>query len=350
MNVARELPADRYEIHVGCLERTGPFAARLPQPENVHVLHKPPGFSLRTVWRLHRLIARLRPDIIHTHNLGPLIYGSLATLGGRTRPLLHGEHHILPSHELSPRRLKQRARLYRCCQKIHTVSEGVRSQLVGLGLSPEKIVTLLNGVNTTKFQPSCRIAARHEVCGIPAAALVLGIVGRFAPGKGHELLLAAFGQLAATHPQAHLLVIGGGGSEEARIKKLAASNPANARIHFTGFQDHVLPYYQALDALVFPSTQEGLSNAVLEAMACGVPVIAQPTCGNPEVITSGVDGVLAPVAHADDLVKLLRQWCGQPERLAALGVTAREKMVRHFQLANMATRYRELYAQLAPGR
>jgi glycosyltransferase involved in cell wall biosynthesis len=347
VNVARELPADRYEVHVCCLERTGPFAARLPQPENVHVLHKPPGFSLRAVWKLNRLIARLRPHVIHTHNLGPLIYGNLATFGGRTRPILHGEHNTLAADELTPRRLRQRATLYRGCRRIHAVAEGVRAQLVGLNLSPEKIMTLLNGVDTEKFCPTDRRNARKKI-GVAADALVLGIVGRFAPAKSHALLLAAFEQLTAEFPQAHLLIVGTGGSEEAKVRALAAASPATAKLHFAGFQNEMLPYYQALDALIVPSVLEGLSNAVLEAMACGVPVIAQPTCGNPEAITSGVDGVLAPVANAAELAALLRAWLAQPTRLAVLGLAAREKMLAKFRLADMAARYRQTYEELLP--
>jgi UDP-glucose:(heptosyl)LPS alpha-1,3-glucosyltransferase len=147
-----------------------------------------------------------------------------------------------------------------------------------------------------------------------------------------------------------LLIVGTGGSEEAKVRALAAASPATTKIHFAGFQNEMLPYYQALDALVVPSVLEGLSNAVLEAMACGVPVIAQPTCGNPEAITSGIDGVLARVTDAGELATLLRTWLAQPARLAALGVAAREKMLAKFRLADMAARYRRTYEELLSAR
>ncbi len=348
-NVARALPPGEFEIHVCCLESSGVFAARLPQPENVHVLRKPPGFSPRAVWDLHRLIRRVRPHVIHSHNLGALIYSGLVKMLGSRRPLLHGDHHLLTPEECVPRRQRQRAWFYRCCRKIHTVSEGLRQQLIGQGLPADKIITLRNGVDSVRFHPGDRAAARRKIGGVPEAALVLGFVSRFAPGKGHALLLEAFGQLAATHPQLHLLLIGAGGTEEAKVRTQAQSNPAAARIHFTGFQNDLVPYYQSLDALVFPSVVDGLSNAVLEAMACGVPVFAQPTCGNPEIITPGQDGVLAPLERAEDLVALLQPWLAQPEKLAALGHAAREKVLAQFGLDSMVAQYQRLYQNLAGG-
>lgn len=348
-NVARALSPEEFEIHVCCLENSGVFADRLPQPENVHVLHKPPGFSVRAVWDLNRVIRRVQPDVIHSHNLGPLIYSGLVKLLGCRRPLLHGDHHLLTPEECVPRRRRQRAGFYRCCRKIHTVSEGLRQQLISLGLPASKIITLRNGVDCARFQPGKRAAARKIVGCLPESALVLGLVGRFAPGKGHTLLLEAFGQLAVANPRLQLLLIGAGGSEEARVQALAQASPAAERIHFTGFQNDLLPYYQALDAMVFPSVVDGLSNAVLEAMACGVPVFAQPTCGNPEIITPGRDGVLASLKCADDLVALLQPWLVSPEKLAVLGRAAREKVLTQFALETMVAQYREIYRTLADG-
>ncbi len=346
VNVANRLPAAEFETHICCLETSGPFAQRLPRPENVHALHKPPGFSLRAVWQLHRLIRRVRPHLIHTHSLGALIYAGLAGTFSR-RPILHGEHILLPPEECQPRRLRQRARFYRQCRRIHAVSDGVRQQLLGLGFPGDNISTLRNGVDPDRFQPGDPAAARQKIGGLPEGALVLGIVGRFAPQKGHARLLEAFAELGATRPQLHLLVIGGGGSEEARVRTLAQASQCSAQIHFTGFQNELPAYYQSLDLLVAPSTLEGLSNAVLEAMACGVPVLAHPACGNPEIITPGTDGFLAELDTPAKLQAQLAQVLTRVDDLPALGRAARAKIVRQFSLDRMAEEYRQLYRELA---
>ena len=348
VNVARALPADRFEIHVCCLEHSGAFAQRLPQPENVHELHRPPGFSLRAVLGLNRVIARVRPHVVHSHNLGPMIYSVLATGFGRTRPVLQGEHTLLTPWEREPRRLGQRRLCYRCCARIHTVSHNVRRNLIDLGFPADRIVTLRNGVDSEKFRPGDRAAARRRI-GLPAEGVVLGMVGRFAPGKGHDNLIAAFEQLAADRPDVQLLLIGGGGSQEAAIRQLAAGTRAAGRIHFTGHQDDLTVYYQALDLLVFASLHEGLSNALLEGMACGVPTLAHPAEGNLEVITDGHNGLLRPLDSGDKLRLALAEALAQPGRLAAWGHQAREEAVREFSMQQMVDKYREIYEQLADG-
>ena len=348
INVARGLPADRFEIHVCCLERSGAFAQRLPQPENVHELHRPPGFSLKAVAGLNRVIAHVQPHVIHSHNLGPMIYSVLATWFGRTRPVLQGEHTLLTAWEREPRRLKQRHRCYRCCAGIHTVSNNVRRNLIELGFPADRIVTLLNGVDSDKFQPGERAVARQRI-GIPENGLVLGMVGRFAPGKGHDNLIAAFARLASSRPDARLLLIGGGGSEEAKIRHLAAATPVADRIHFTGHQENLTPYYQALDLLVFASLHEGLSNAVLEAMACGVPPLAHPAEGNLEVIADKRNGLLRELDTAEKLHQALTEALAKPDHLHQLGQTARSEVVQNFSLQRMVDNYRRIYEQLSAG-
>ena len=346
VNVARCLPRDRFEVHVCCLEHTGLFARRLPEPRNVHELHKLPGFSPRAVLGLSRVIRRVQPQVIHSHNLGPLIYGALASGLGRWRPLLQGEHTLLTAWEQEPCRMRQRAWLYRCCRKIHTVSNNVRRNLISLGFPADKIVTLLNGVDSDRFLPGDHAAARQRI-GLPEQAVVFGMVSRFAPGKGHNNLIAAFSDFATRRSEAHLLLIGSGGSEEDKIRKLTAASPVAARIHFTGHQDDMLPYYQAMDLLVFASLHEGLSNAVLEAMACGIPTLAHPAEGNLEVIAHGVNGWLGDLSTAEKLCDQMKKVLAQPEELVRLGQASRERAVREFSLDRMVENYRLIYEELA---
>ncbi len=350
VNVARALPPGEFEVHVCCLETSGAFAARLPQPENVNVLRKPPGFSLRAVRDLHRVIRRVQPHVIHTHNLGPLIYaGLLKNLGCRT-PLLHGEHHLLAADECTPRRLRQRRWFYHSCRQVHTVAENLRRQLIELGLPESKICTVMNGVDCDRFQPGDRAAARRKIGGVPENALVLGMVGRFAPFKRHTILIEAFSQFAAEHPEAHLLLVGGGGSKETEARAQARASAASARIHFAGFQSDVLPYYQAMDAMVLPSVSgEGNCNAILEAMSCGVPVIAHPVCGNTEVIYHGQDGWLAELDTPEKIKSQVAHLFAQPETLAMLGQASRRKVIEQFRLECMMENYRRLYQTLAGG-
>ena len=120
VNVARRLDPNEFQVYVTCLERGGEFAERLPEPDNVPVLEKPPGFSPRTVLRLAKEISRVQPALIHSHNLGPLIYSSFATGMGIRRPILHGEHG-LPAAQHTKKSMRQRKFFYGCCKKVQAV-------------------------------------------------------------------------------------------------------------------------------------------------------------------------------------------------------------------------------------
>ncbi len=340
------LSARGWEIHVACLEKRGAFAGRLTHPERVVVLGKSGGFTPRAVVALARHLGTLQPAVVHSHNLGALIYAGLATLGGRRFPLLQGEHSLLTADERTPRRLRQRRWLYRGCRAIHTVSETMRAELTGLGFPSEKISAIINGVDALRFAPGDRAAARAAL-PLPGGALVIGLVGRFGPFKRHALLLDAFDHLARNIPNAHRLNGGGGGSEDATVRARAAASPASARIHFTGFLDDPRPAYHALDLLAVPSVNEGLSNVALEAMACGVPVLAQAGCGHEEIIAHAADGWIAPMETPAALAAELTALLATPRRLIDFGQHAREKVRQNFSLEAMIAAYESLYRACA---
>lgn len=346
VNIANALAPRGIETHVCALVRRGAFADRLPRPELLFVAGKRDGFTPAAVLRLAAGILRLRPHVVHSHNLGPLIYASLATLGGRLAPILHGEHSLLTADEKSPRRLAQRQRFYRSCRVVHTVSQPQLDELVALGFPAAKIRAIINGVDTARFAPGDRAAAREQI-GIPRDAFVIGIVSRFGAHKRHDVLIRAFEQLAAGEPRARLLVVGTGGPEEHRVLAQIAASPQRERIHVAGFQAEPRPFYQALDVLAIPSVNEGLSNAVLEAMACGVPALANLGCGHEQVITSGSDGVIADLNSPESLAAELQKLLAAPERLVDLAKNARTKVALHFSLTAMTANYENLYRSLA---
>jgi len=347
VNTTRALTPLGFEIHVACLERRGSFADRLPFPDRVVVLGKREGFSFGATWRLARLIADLRPDIVHSHNLGPLIYSSLATLGGRRAALIQGEHSQLTEEERNPRRLRQRRWLYRGCRTIHTVSDAMRRELITCGFPAAKITAIHNGVDPAHFIPGEKPTARRAL-GVPVDALGIGLVGRFGPFKRHLQLIDAFEKIAARFPFAHLLIAGGGGSEEATVNARVRASPHRERLHVVGFQSDPRICYQALDLLVIPSVNEGLSNAALEAMACAVPVLGRIGCGHEEIITPGVDGWLADFETPDALAGRVAEILAQPDRLVDFGPRARNKVREQFSLASMTSAYERLYRACAP--
>jgi glycosyltransferase involved in cell wall biosynthesis len=346
VNVARALNPDEFQLDVCCLHRAGKFADRLPSNSNVFVLGKGDGFSLRTVYDVARVVRLSNADVLHTHNLGNLIYGSFATGFSLWRPILHSEHGDLTPEELGLKRLRQRRFFYRFCRKVHTVSNDLRERLIGLGFEGNRICALANGVDTARFCPADQIDARQRL-GLDERGPVIGIVDRFIASKRHHVLLEAFEAFAAESTHAQLLMVGSGGSEQARITELVKTSPHADRIHLAGYRENPWAFYQAMDLLVLPSTIEGMSNTVLEGMACGVPALSHASCGTAEIIESGENGFVSELQTPARLIEQMRMIFSSPERLKLIGRNARETVLNRFALGEMVRQFRQLYLNVA---
>lgn len=344
VNVANRLAPD-HDVHVACIDLAGRMATRLGRPDRVHVLGRGEGFSLGATWRLARCLRRVRPHVLHTHNLGPLIYGGLASGFGSRVPVFHGEHAQFDARDLHPRRLRQRRFFYRCAREIHTVSEGQVRELAAHRLGTGKVRAILNGVDTDRFLPGDGAGVRAQL-GIPPGQVVLGIVSRFGAHKRHELLVDAFERLRSAGLPVQLVVVGAGGPEEARIRARCQSSREAASIHWMGFSGSPERLYPLLDLLVVPSVNEGLSNVVLEAMACGRPALSHGACGSSELIESGVDGWVADLSTPERLAMVAARLIEDPAALRRLGRNAREKVVARFSLERMSREYAAAYRGL----
>ena len=350
VNLANHLPVEAACTRVFCLEKAGAFAARLRPDVGVCELGRRPGWDTRACAKLARELAHWRPDVIHTHNLGPLIYTVVARAlqpGLWRVPILHGEHGALQGESLQPRRLRQRRLLYRLCRRVHTVSEGLRQELIARGFPKGNLTAVLNGVDCARFEPMADREQARRAVGLPSDAVVLGSVGRFIPTKRYPLLIEAFEILSADRPELRLLVLGDGGDAKQEVLRRIAVSPVRERIHAVGHQDHPVPYYQAMDLLVMPSSHEGLANALLEAMATGVPVLAHSACGAAEVVEPERTGFLRSIGTAEDLVDALNSALQNPDRLREMGRLARASAQARFSLESMVQGYLRLFRDCA---
>lgn len=176
----------------------------------------------------------------------------------------------------------------RQASSIVTVSEALKTELIKLGVDSHKIVTLRNGVDLELFRPVDRQAVRAQL-GISGFALLS--VGNLVALKGHDRIIESLSLL----PGVNLFIAGSGPDAEA-LKKLARTKNLDDRVRLLGPlpQETLREYYGACDALVLASSREGWANVLLEAMACGTPVVASRVGGTPEVVTSPAAGVLMP--------------------------------------------------------
>jgi len=350
VNIANGLDAESFETHIICLEEAGVFRSRLRPNVVIHTLgRRGEGVSFKLTFRLWRLLARINPDVLHTHNLGPLVYGVMATLFRFGIPILHGEHAKLEQHDRTRRRLLERTVLYRFCRQIHTVSGELLHEISGLAPARSTVFAIRNGVDTERYSPGSPTAARRML-DLPEEGIYMGLVGRLVPAKRHKELLEAFNLIARENPQLRLLLVGNECAYKAEIDRLIALSPYGERIHFRSFREDPLPFYHALDLLVLPSATEGLSNVVLEGMACGLPLIVHQACGNAEVTGAGRFAWMASLDTPLQIAEKVRELLQDPEEMRALGTAARQNAEQNLSLEAMVENYATAYRAIAtPG-
>ncbi|HEX4192961.1 MAG TPA: glycosyltransferase [Stellaceae bacterium] len=246
---------------------------------------------------LRRLQASLDFDLIDAHYFYP--DGVAAAMLGRAlgKPVTitarGTDINLIPQHAL-PRKMIRWAGTQ--AAGMIAVSEALRREMIAQGLPGHRIRTLRNGVDLAMFKPTARDETRDEL-GLTGPTLLS--VGHLIERKGHDRVIAALAKLPG-----YSLLVAGDGPERAALATLATSHGIADRVRFMGSVPHhaLARIYSAVDALVLASSREGWPNVLLEAMACGSPVVASNVWGAPELVCDPAAGVLMPALSAEGVV------------------------------------------------
>jgi sugar transferase (PEP-CTERM/EpsH1 system associated) len=307
------------------------------------------GFQF-PLFRLKKIMQEFQPHIVHSRNFGALEAIPAARLA-RIPVAIHSEH----GYELDILRgLPTRRRIlcrcfYGMADAVFTVTDDLRKyHAVQSWLPTDRFRVLYNGVDTEKFAPNSLSAARtRRELGIPDGRFLIGSVGRLVAIKDHKTLLRAGESLERNGLDVHVLLAGAGPEMQNLQKYAAESSSLAGRVTFTGASNRVPELLNAMDTFVLPSISEGMSNTILEAMACGVPAVVTRTGGNPELIEEGSSGYLFPPGNVEMLSGLLSRLAESSASRHEFGASARRRAVEHFSLAGMMQRYQEMYTLLA---
>lgn len=324
--------------------------ARQPVPDGLVVVpHAGPARNRQWARRLAKELQAQNADLVHVRGLGMLLDGVTAA-GLADRPVVFSFHGI-ESLDVRPtwlRRRMLRGALQRCTMRF-AVSHAARQRLADLLEFPtEAIEVLPNGVDTEQFRPVRDRAAVRAALELPQDRLIVLSVGNLKRIKGHHVLREAIRGSGIDPRRVTFVLVGADDGGESRT--WAAGNLAAYDIRFAGLRTEVERWYQAADVFVLPSLWEGLSNALLEAMASGLAIIATAVGGTPEVITDEQNGLLVPSQDAPAMASLLRRLTQDAGLRERLGTAARRSVEQRFAIERAAAAWAGVYRTAAAGR
>lgn len=371
VNLLNRLPRNLARHCVMSLTTADPvFSARVQAGGVEFVeLHKRPG---QTAWILPAVYQALRqrqPALVHTRNMTTLECQVAACLA-RVPVRVHGEHgwDVNDLHGSNRKYVRLRRLLRPLVHHQVALSRRTRDYLIAdVGVAADQVSELCNGVDVTRFSPpQARVNAfapdrpwrsappvrrfAEDRGGWPARdGFVVGTVGRLASVKNQRLLCEAFLQLRSRSPafreRGHLLVVGDG-PDRASLQTLVDQAGAGQVAWFPGERDGIPQWLGAMDVFCLPSLAEGISNSILEAMACARPVIATRVGGNEELVDAGVTGCLLFEANVTSLADAIDGYFSNPALCVEHGRNGRNRAVTRFSLEAMVGAYQALYSGL----
>ncbi len=345
LNLVRGLVADGYPCMVYFLEAPGEWGHELEQiGAPTRLIKKQEGIDLSLPLRLARAYRQDGVALAHSHNIGPLLYTTLASRLSRV-PLISTKHGRNDYNKWQELWLNRFAGF--CCRAIVAVSDDAFQVARDIEHIPRRKLSMIHNGVVTDHPPAdqARLVALRAEWGLEPGDLVIVNVARLSREKNHALLLEAFSRLLPQIPQAKLLLVGDG-QERAFLRQTAANLGLDGRVIFAGMREGVPDILSLAHVFALTSHLEGLSISILEAMSAGLPVVATDVGGNRELVAPGRTGLLVPPRDVEKLQAALSQVLGDAGLRQRLGQAARQRARDEFSVQGMVRRYEELYQRL----
>ncbi len=343
IDICSHLPQDQFSTSICVLQPGGAMESRVDS-ELVDLLcvRQYCGNDPTVPFRLARLLRRRQIDVLHSHAWGTLMEGILAAKLAGMPAVIHTEHSTTDRRR---RRIIAQRVGWRMVNQVVACSDAVADRMTNIVNYPrEKIRVIPNGVDLEQFR-RLDVPRRNlrEEFGLSSIGFLIGMVARFVPFKNHAGVLHALPKLHEAGIDAHLALAGSGPLRD-QLRTLSESLGITDKVHFIGNINQTCRFLNSLDVFVSNSTSgEGLSLAVLEAMACEVPVVATAVAEHPNVLDDGRAGRLIPPENKDALSEALQQLAKHPEVLTSLGQAGRQRVFDRYSYDGMMKAYQQLY-------
>lgn len=334
VDFARFHDRDRFDMQFVALRNLGRPADEIRAHGcEVHALDAEKFGFVGRIRELTRLLRRIRPDVVHTHNANPHLYGTLAArLAGI--PVVVNTRHGQRFGQ-TPWDRRQFRWVSRLADRVIAVSDdAARLTISDDGVPPRKVARIWNGIDTVRF--SYRGPAPR-----PSAISV----ARLSPEKDFPTLLRSVPEIAVRVPDFHLRIVGDG-PERSKLEALVRDLHIEPFVELLGERNDVPELLAQAGFFVTSSLTEGISLTLLEAMAVGLPIVATNVGGNPEIVQDGFTGRLVQPADPKALAFAITQFCHHKNRWPDIGRAGRRRVLDHFDIRQMLRDYEATYAEL----
>lgn len=321
------------------------FIMRVPAGDKSRWWARIPSLT-RAIWKTREQLVRWRSHIVHAMLPGPSILGGAAArLAGvpvfiGSRPCLTRLYRPGGIVALADRMAFQIATM----NVANSLAVGKEMVAIG-GCPPRKCHTIYNGVDTQRFHPDLSRSWRTKM-GWTDANVVFGMVANFRAYKRHQDFVQVAASVTKHYPEARFVMVGEDYGSRAAVVQQISELGLKEKVFVIDADPSPEKIYAAVDVYVCTSESEGFSNAILEAMACGLPVIATDVGGNAEAVSNGITGFLVPCASLEALNDAMTVVLLNPQRRHSLGLKGRLRVEQEFSLDRMISSHEKLYLQL----
>ena len=341
--------ADRFELHLLCLQYLGRFAEGLDRVAQLHVAEPMTRFSILHPRGLTATIRGIAPDLVHTHS-GVWYKASLAARRAGVHSLVHTEHGRRNPDLWSDRLFDGAAA--RRTDVVVAVSERLTRELPrALRISAAKVVCIPNGIDAEQFKPMPDTGAIRRELGLGPTTPIVGSIGRLEPIKAYDQMVAAFADFAR-RPGGRdaVLVLAGEGSTRDAIAEQVRRLELSDRVHLLGWRGDVHDLLSSFSLFSMSSSSEGTSISLLEAMSMGIPPVVTDVGGNAAVLGPALSGNLVPFGQPRALADAWERLLASPSTRDASARAARARVATAFGLDAVASSYEDLYVRHAAAR
>lgn len=301
--------------------------------------------AFRQAIRIRGILKNLKIDIVQTFNLDSDIFGTLvAKLAGI--PLIISNRRDLGVYR-KKRHLLVTRRIFKYVDYFLAVCHAAASELAERErVPPEKITTIHNGFDMSDLSlvDQKNVASIVERFKIGSNSFVIGNVSHLRPEKGHRFFIDAIRKVRPIIPDLRVLIVGGDGPALRPLQAAIVEHRLSETVFLTGYVENVLDYVSLMDVCCLtPISNEGFSNAVLEQMAMGKPVIATDVGGNREAISNGVSGIIVPPQNGDAVAEAILKLYRDDKLRNLIGREAKERVEKDFSIQKMIVDTEDFY-------